>query len=440
MARMPFSVYKRSGRTFWYVQFKDSFGNYLPAVSTKQALEERAVETAFRWLRDGLPVKKINKPGGNSIIPKKSSDEAMYICNELKQRGYLKNYVIAGSKQDTGLIEFLENFWDYDTSPYVKRKLHKEHSIHRRYTIEHKQAVERYWKPFFKDMPLGCVTNEDIENFMDNIDNIANQKLQDKQKGAAGLSASRKNKITQTGTIPLKWAYSKKLIQEDVTSGIIRFSEKPSERHILTPEIVQAIFNVKWDDERCKLANMLSAVTGLRAGEVQGLLVRDLGWDCLYVRNSWNYIDKLKTTKNNETRMVEVPFPSLINSLLCLASQNPHGMKADSYVFWSEKLPSKPMEGRLFVKGLRNALIKIGMNEKQSSDYLFHGWRHFFTSYMAGKIDNKLLKSETGHKTDAMISRYSDHLLPGESELIRQTKQEVFGGLIAVNKLISTIY
>jgi integrase len=45
---------------------------------------------------------------------------------------------------------------------------------------------------------------------------------------------------------------------------------------------------------------MLAMVTGMRAGEIQGLRVQDLGKDCLYIRHSWNRVDGLKTTKNNE--------------------------------------------------------------------------------------------------------------------------------------------
>ena len=40
-----------------------------------------------------------------------------------------------------------------------------------------------------------------------------------------------------------------------------------------------AIFKVQWKDERARLANMLAMVTGMRAGEIQGLRVQNLGKD-----------------------------------------------------------------------------------------------------------------------------------------------------------------
>ncbi|MDR2630970.1 MAG: site-specific integrase, partial [Spirochaetaceae bacterium] len=223
--------------------------------------------------------------------------------------------------------------------------------------------------------------------------------------------------------------------EKDITAGITWFSGEAQERKILTPEVVEAVFKVEWMDERARLANMLAAVTGFRSGEIQGLQVQDLGDGCLYIRHSWNYRDKLKTTKNNECGTVEVPFPDVIHNLLHLAGRNPHGSNMDSYVFWSDKVSSKPMNGILFVKGLRNALEKTGMSSDGANAYEFHGWRHFFTSYMRDKLNEKLLQSRTGHKTIPMLNYYSDHVLVGDRERIRQAQRDAFGALLPQSKL-----
>ena len=68
MARLPFSVFRRKNRRFFYVQFKSQEGGYLPAVSTKQATEEAAIETAFRWLRDGKPSKLESERDGSKSL------------------------------------------------------------------------------------------------------------------------------------------------------------------------------------------------------------------------------------------------------------------------------------------------------------------------------------------------------------------------------------
>jgi integrase len=88
------------------------------------------------------------------------------------------------------------------------------------------------------------------------------------------------------------------------------------------------------------------------------------------------------------------------------------------------------MQGRSFVLGLRDALVKIGFSKDEAEKFDFHGWRHFFTSYMVKKLDKKLLKSQTGHKTDVMIALYSDHETDGERETIQITSRETFAGLL----------
>ena len=49
---------------------------------------------------------------------------------------------------------------------------------------------------------------------------------------------------------------------------------------------------------------------------------------------------------------------------------------------------------------------------------------------MMGKLDKKLLKSQTGHKTDVMLAHYGEHEIEGDRQLIQQKERETFAGLI----------
>ena len=58
MKHLPFSVFKRQDRRFFSVRFKnEQTGEYLPAISTKKETEKEAIQTAFEWLKDGIPKK-----------------------------------------------------------------------------------------------------------------------------------------------------------------------------------------------------------------------------------------------------------------------------------------------------------------------------------------------------------------------------------------------
>jgi hypothetical protein len=81
------------------------------------------------------------------------------------------------------------------------------------------------------------------------------------------VTYQRKNSVMLAGCIPLRWAYRKEKIPADVTLGLVMFSGKERKRKILTPDTVADIFRLDWPDCRAKAANMLAAVTGLRAGK-----------------------------------------------------------------------------------------------------------------------------------------------------------------------------
>ena len=422
MNAYPFSVYKRADRPYFLVQFNDENGKQLPPISTKKKTKEEAEKIAFLWLRDGIPQKQNTVRVHNLSLREtvknlKDSHDAETLITELKRQGWLKSFVMAGTEQAQDFTTFLNTFWNWETSPYIQEKLRKAHGIHRRHCRIQERAITLYWQPFFTGRNLGEITASDVDAFITHM-------------GKMDLSPSRKNVIIKAGTKPLRWAFSKSMIEKDPTRGHIMFAGEQRKRDILTPSAASAAFRVQWSDERAKLANMLAAVTGMRSGEILALRVQDLGSDCLYIRGSWNKLDGIKLPKNNETRTVEIYFPDLMNGLIELAKQNPWGVSPDSFVFWTTKKKDVPMHGRAFVVELREALIQIGFKKTEAEKYLFHGWRHFYTSYMIRKLDKKLLKSQTGHKTDVMLAHYADHTIDGDREIIQTIGRETFAGLL----------
>jgi integrase len=428
----PFTLRKVKNKPNFYVAFRSpETGKFMSFITTHKADMAEAYRVALDWLQNGIPKKegKLDLKQFSLLHHFRKADitktEASLIASELQRRGFLKTYVLVDTKQDTDFVEFLLNFWNFDKSPYVQEKLRRKHGIHRRYVNEQLGTIKRFWIPYFKGKLLGEITKQDICGFINHFD--TNTPI---HSVPIPQSAKRKNTIIRAGTIPLSWAHKQEMVDTDVTKGIVGFSGKAAERQILTPDLVQAVFSVPWNDERAKLANMLAMVTGMRAGEIQGLRIQDLGQDCLYVRHSWNFQDGLKTTKNNESRIVEVPFPGLMRNISELAKGNPHGVSMESYVFWAQRFSNKPIEQDIFRRDLKHALIKIGLNQETAKTYTFHGWRHYFTAYMRPRIDEKLLQSQTGHKTLVMLNHYAGHKITGDRERIRTAQIETFGGLL----------
>jgi len=421
--KLPFTLSKRKNSRFYYVRFKDSAGNYLSAVSTKQSDYNEAVKTAWQWYSSG----HISSGGKKESLAKKSflhelakaeisEDDAPKILEILKRRGILKSYVQAGARNDIPISVFLCNFWDWDKSEYIKERLRQGKKIGMSHCKRSLRYVQNYWISFFKDKILGDVTRQDLKDFLSYLQNLE-------------MSSSGKNHIWLSGALPLRWASNNELLDHDITAGLTGFAVRNGKRAILTPEIVQALFAIEWTDERYKLANLLAMCTGLRLGEIRALRKCDLGESCLYIRHSWNDLEGLKSTKNGEERVVQLPFPELSKKLLQLAEWNPFDSGMEAFVFFAT-IPGKPAEHKSFLTALHAALEKIGMSEEEAKKYCFHSWRHFYASYMRDKVSEKLLQAQTGHKTLAMLEHYSEHKISGDDEKIQAAQKELFGAVV----------
>ena len=421
---LPFTISKRKDSKYFSVRFKDKVtGEYLPAVSTKQTDKDSAIQTALQWYATGT-VKRQDK---TETLEKRSifaylknndvSDtELEKIIDLLKQQGKLKLAVIAGTKQDIDIIQYLLDFWTWEKSEYVQEKLRREKRITKYYVKNSYSYIVNYWKPFFTEKLLGEVTRQDIKNFMNDLNSHP-------------LSASSKNKIWLAGAIAIRYAYNNELLEHDVTRGITGFYGKSSEREILTPELAQALFSVAWENDKAYLANLLAMCTGLRAGEVAALRKKDIGEHCLYINHSWNDVDGLKCPKNGEARIVQLPFPNITEKLLELANTNCFNTDMDAFIFYAN-VPNRPMERQIFTKELRKALQSIGLTAANAKKYSFHGWRHFYTAYMHDYVSAKQLQSQTGHKTRIMLEHYAHHEINGDIERVQSAQKLLFGNIV----------
>ncbi|MCL1910654.1 MAG: hypothetical protein FWG13_00410 [Leptospirales bacterium] len=174
MNSQPFSIFKRKDGKYFYVSFKNDDGKYSCAKSTKQTKKDAAIRTAWEWQINGMPVKTKN---GNVRVPisiKQSLsnvtvDDISYLCEQWIKKGFLKSYVLPETKAAIDFIQYMFEFWDYDKSPYVKEKLRKSHSIHKKHCFERTSKIKIHWQPYFQGRMLGDITREDLENFIDDM-------------------------------------------------------------------------------------------------------------------------------------------------------------------------------------------------------------------------------------------------------------------------------
>jgi len=191
--------------------------------NTQTRDRDEALLTAARWQHDGIPkVKRGRQPVFQrqktqtvtavkdlstvlktlEVLPNLDPAGAQQIAEVLRDRGLLEFPTVKAGPGQINFIEYLEKFWDYDTSPYVKDRKAHNHTIGRRYCHGNKLKVTRYWKEHFSGRVLASITRAELKKF--SLELAKN-----------GLSASYLNGIMKAVTIPLAYAASEGLIAEN---------------------------------------------------------------------------------------------------------------------------------------------------------------------------------------------------------------------------------
>jgi integrase len=419
-----FSIHRR-GKYFYCQFWVPETGSFSSAISTRQTNRNAAIATVADWIAHGIPDRKA---GGNrekvdkrlslqTVISFIRSDEitqqdAERIITELQKRELLGS---ASLKPDISILfcDFLETFWDYDTSPYVQEKLAHNQTISRRTCYDRNLSIKNYWRPAFSKQRLVEITKKDLKDFSLSI--------------SRSLSAQTVNHIMNTATIAFRWAYVNDMIPVNPADGLRKFTVHAKKRDILTLEEARDLFSLSWDDQRTRVASLVAMTTGLRAGEIAALRLRDVGDDYLTVDHAWSEQDGMKTPKNGESRTVPV-LPYVRDQLREVAMLNPNGVDAASFVFWSTRSFDRPMAPRQFSVDLQKMLAELRLQQggvhpheatadqvEEARAYwttrnvVFHSWRHFYASQLASRIDKQKAMVATGHRSSAVFDVYANH-------------------------------
>ena len=299
---MPrFSLFRRGASKVYYVQFPNpDTGKMTTAKSTGAKSKNEATSIVLDWLRFGIPAKQgktqsvAERLTFNSVLTGVRTlplvaDDVSRILEVLKERGFIESATLKGSPGSVLFNDFLLNFWNYDTSPYVKEKLAHCQSIGRRHCYESTMKVKSRWEDAFQGKLLAEVTKQDLKAF-----SLA---LTDEEEE---LSPASLNRILEVGTTALRWAINNDLIAVDPSIGLARFAGTAKKRGILLEEEARKLFLAPWKDERARIGNLLAMTTGMRAGEVLALRLDDIKGNRIHVRHSWSVRDGLKKPKSGK--------------------------------------------------------------------------------------------------------------------------------------------
>ena len=304
--------------------------------------------------------------------------------------------------------EFAADFWDWDNSPYLKERK-KRRKLTVSYTDKAKKVVENSITPFFGKMKLDTITSEKIEQWIDEM-----------------LEEGKKN-VTINGYLGslmtmIKWAVRKKIIERDPFIDVQKLLKEEREKKIVTQDEFKAVFVTDWkkvwdDDLIMYTAHKLSALTGMRCGEVLGLKGEYVFDDHLNLCGQFDDYG-YRETKTKIKHLVPLP-KELVKDLRKLIRINQEG-----YVF-SENGGETPVTRRRLYLALQRAFAKIGIDEDEQKKrgLNIHAWRHFCnTELLRGGLSVKKVQAVTGHKTEAMTDNYT-HFDPLEFSEVNKIQE-----------------
>ncbi|NCB73049.1 MAG: site-specific integrase, partial [Clostridia bacterium] len=321
-------------------------------------------------------------------------------------------------------------FWDFEHSDYIRRRnLKNPNSLGPDYVKNMNSYFKNHALPLLPaKLKLSCVRTEHVEHIVNNL-------LDDGIIANATIA-----KVIQSMSVPLGEAKRLKMIRENPVSSLESLSTKPKRRGILTNSELQTIICTMRNkamknefDARVYLATTLSVFTGMRQGEIRAmkasaitLINEDQG--IITVSQAIAVYAGLKTTKGKRER--QVPCPRwLCEELLRMANKN---TKGKDLIFWSDTSVNNPISSSFITRNFNKIVedmlevendcvgekfefevdgkkIEISMGEhlRTERNIVFHSLRHYYVTYMRGKIGDNLLQSVVGHQSAAVTDIYT---------------------------------
>jgi integrase len=332
--------------------------------------------------------------------------------------------------------QYLEEFWTSD-SPYAREAaLVKKRPLSAYYIRMNHDDVRRHIVPFppFRGITLQKLTPALIRDWITWM-------------AGKGLSGHRINHVLLGIRVAVRYAVNREELDQDPFRNVGEAAETPREKGILSPKEVTALIQAPVTDPRARLAVLLGLLCGMRRGEVRGLLWEDIGDGIITVCHNWIDGEGVKAPKCKGGALREnkrlVPFPASVALAVEAVRRVSRDPAPDHFVFEGTRQPGEPLSNNFFRRALALELLAIGINkittdgegekiiddsEQRRRNLTFHGLRHSYITLgrIAGITDVEI-QALAGHKSGAMMERYSHAGQVIDFESVRQKLQKATG-------------
>ena len=199
---------KNKNSPFWYAQIRLPDGTLTSNRSTGKESKLEAERVVMQWIVSGNIPTTVSKKGkaiGQTSLEfvsilnglktrdftEKEIDE---MINVLKERNFISAVVKPEHPEAKDAMEFLNEFWDMEKSPYLKELAIRGKDVHFHYVQTNNTYINKYWKPLIEGKMVGEITRNDINKIFS-------------QDSINHLSGKSIFSIVSSITQPMKWAH-----------------------------------------------------------------------------------------------------------------------------------------------------------------------------------------------------------------------------------------
>lgn len=234
------------------------------------------------------------------------------------------------------------------------------------------------------------------------------------------LSRSTSNFQLMTLKVVLEQAVRDSILKENPCDKVETLGNDTRIRSAFTLKEVTAILgkDENWPNPMVRTICLVSAVTGMRLGEIRALRPECVTPEAILVKYSYSNIDGLKCPKNGRERLA--PIPDGVYESIMRWNWGDGG-----YIFRMYK-PDKPLSGSWIEKELRRRMDRLGIKGKT-----FHSFRAFFNTQMiSANVNGETLRAVMGHANEEMTLRYL-HTDSAEFPKFRKVQEKIINEILA---------
>ena len=298
--------------------------------------------------------------------------------------------------------EYSAPFFVWDQCPIIRDKVERGGHYSKEFAYICRRHVEKYIIPAFGKKYLPEINPAMVSAFLRSMPQ------------RYGVSPQTANKVLSVLRQILDHAVMENQLEDNPVRKVKPLVEKANVRGCFTPAQIKRLFSEPWNDLYVELACRLAAVTGMRCGEVRGLLKENVYADYVVVEHSYSDREKLKSTKSGKVRVVPIP-PELAVQLRNTPNNGP-------YVF--SYTGTTPLTQSTIGDKLKQHMKDCGI-DSQFLGLSFHSFRHFFnTQLVANGVEENKILAVVGHSSVKMTQHYL-HLEAGDLGQIRAVQTAI---------------